>query len=72
MVEDMSDPRRFEIRCTPEIRELAEALCAIEGDKASTLVRRLIVAHARDILPELESDERTRLRKLLTKVAEAS
>lgn len=68
----VSDPHRFEIRCTPEIRDLVDVLCSLEGDKTSGLVRRLIVAHARDVVKQLDGDDARRVRRALSKIAEAS
>ena len=68
----MTSDDRFEIRCTPEIRDLVKAICSLEGDTQSSLVRRLVIAHARDIVKEVDGDEKVRLRKLLSRVAEAS
>lgn len=44
----MSASERFEVRCTEEIRELADAICDIEGHTTlSTMARFVIIEHAR-------------------------
>ncbi len=42
---------RLEIRCSYEIRELASAICEVEGDTTfSTMIRRLVIDHARTVV----------------------
>lgn len=68
-----SESSRFEVRCTPEIRELLEFVRAVEGDTTySQMFRRMLVREARGMGKRLIGDERVRLKKILARLSEAT
>ncbi len=70
----MSAIERFEVRCTEEIRELADAMCDIEGHTTiSTMVRVVLIEHARRFVllnAYTGSTETRRLVNILRRIAD--
>lgn len=69
----MSANCRFEVRCTPEIFELAKALQRNKGDTTlSSLMRRLIKEEANRTRAEIGHPERSAVVRALAKVENGS
>ena len=70
----MSTNERFEVRCSPEIRELAEAIGALEGHPTfSAMVRVTLIEHARRrVLLDRTGEQTRRLKGILKRIAEGA